>query len=90
MGCAAVINTDGTLAGMITDGDLRRALTPDFFDKTAADMMSLDPYCVTPQDRISDVIAQLTTRRIANVFVLENGKPVAAMHLKDLLQEGYL
>jgi len=90
MGCAAVINTDGTLAGMITDGDLRRALTADFFDKTAADMMSLDPYCVTPQDRISDVIAHLTTRRIANVFVLESGKPVAAMHLKDLLEEGYL
>ena len=90
MGCAAVLNGDGSLAGIITDGDLRRALSDDFFDKTAADMMTANPWCVSRQDRISDVIAQLTARRIANVFVVEDGKPVAALHLKDLLEEGYL
>jgi len=90
MGCAAVLNDDGTLAGIITDGDLRRALSADFFDKTAAAMMTANPWCVSRQDRISDVIAQLSARRIANVFVVEAGRPVAALHLKDLLEEGYL
>ncbi len=90
MGCAAVLHEDGRLAGIITDGDLRRALSDDFFDKTAAAMMTADPWCVSRQDRISDVIAQLSARRIANVFVVEDGRPVAALHLKDLLEEGYL
>jgi len=90
MGCAAVLDQDGRLAGIITDGDLRRAIAPDFFDKTAADLMTAAPYSVTRQDRVSDVIAQLTMRRIANVFVVENDRPVAAMHLKDLLEDGYL
>ena len=90
MGCAAVLDENDRLAGIITDGDLRRAIAPDFFDKTAAHLMTVAPYTVTRQDRISDVIAQLTQRRIANVFVVDNDKPVAAMHLKDLLEDGYL
>ncbi|PHS21794.1 MAG: KpsF/GutQ family sugar-phosphate isomerase [Robiginitomaculum sp.] len=90
MGCAAVLDKNGRLAGIITDGDLRRAIAPDFFVKTAAHLMTVAPYTVTRQDRVSDVIAQLTQRRIANVFVVDNNKPVAAMHLKDLLEDGYL
>ncbi len=90
MGCAAVLDANGALAGIITDGDLRRAIAPDFFDKTAADMMCAAPFTVSPKDQISTVIAELTARRITNVFVLKDGKPVAAMHLKDLLEEGYL
>ncbi len=90
MGCAAVIDDNGNLVGIITDGDLRRALTSGFFEKNAGEIMTANPYAVTGKDRISDVIGQLTKRRIANVFVIENGKPVAAMHLKDLLEEGYL
>jgi arabinose-5-phosphate isomerase len=90
MGCAAVLDDEGILIGMITDGDVRRTIAPDFFDKTAQDIMSANPYSVSARDRISDVIAQLTQRRIANVFVVKDGKPVAAMHLKDLLEDGYL
>lgn len=90
MGCAAVINAQNTMVGIITDGDLRRAISPGFFDKTAEEIMTSEPYMVTPQDRISDVIAQLMQRRITNVFVVDNGQAIAAMHLKDLLEEGYI
>ncbi len=90
MGCAAVVDDTNALVGMITDGDLRRALSDGFFEKTARDIMTPAPYTVCGQERISNVIAQLTQRRIANVFVVEDGKPVAAMHLKDLLEDGYL
>lgn len=90
MGCTAVVNDQGKLAGMITDGDLRRALSADFFEKTAAQIMTENPYTVGKHERISNIIASLSQRRIANVFVIENGTPIAAMHLKDLLEEGYV
>ncbi len=90
MGCAAIVDEGGKLAGMITDGDLRRALSDNFFEKTAQKMMTRNPFTAALDDRMSDIIAELTHKRIANVFVLKDGKPIAAMHLKDLLEEGYL
>ncbi len=88
-GCVAVIDKQGNFAGMITDGDLRRAMQGEFFDKTAAQMMTVNPVTASPSQRMSELIEQMISKRISNLFVVENKKPIGLIHIKDLMQQGY-
>ncbi len=89
-GCTAVVNDQGKLIGMITDGDLRRALDADFAKKTAENIMTKAPRALSPDMSMSAVIDIFTENRIANGFVVENGKPLGVIDMKSLLEEGYL
>ena len=89
-GSVAVLETDGTLAGMITDGDVRRAFSSDVSGITAANIMSRQPITVGPDQRMSDVVDLLTANKISNLFVVENQRPVAIVHIAELMQAGYV
>jgi arabinose-5-phosphate isomerase len=89
-GSVAVLEADGTLAGMITDGDVRRAFSSDVSGITAANIMSRQPITVGPDQRMSDVVDLLTANKISNLFVVENQRPVAIVHIAELMQAGYV
>lgn len=89
-GCAAVVDENGLMLGIITDGDLRRAIDTDFSQKTAIDIMTPRPRSVTPDMRMRDVIELFTQNRISNAFIVENDKPLGVIDMKSLLEEGYL
>lgn len=89
-GCVAVCDEAGILKGMITDGDLRRAILAKQLDGDAKDIMAVDPTTIDPEMRMSAVVERLTEHRISNIFVVDNGKPIGVIHIKDLLAEGYL
>jgi arabinose-5-phosphate isomerase len=89
-GAVAVLNDDGTLAGIVTDGDLRRAFQRDTTRLTAADIMGANPITVDPDARMSDVVDLLSANKIANLFVVEDGKPTAIVHIAELMQAGYV
>ncbi|GAA0383460.1 KpsF/GutQ family sugar-phosphate isomerase [Brevundimonas terrae] len=89
-GTVAVLNPDKTLAGIITDGDVRRAFSHDISAITAADIMSRSPITVDPDQRMRDVVDLLTTNKISNLYVVENERPVAVIHLAELMQAGYV
>ncbi len=89
-GAVAVLEADGTLAGMITDGDIRRAFAQDIGRITAADIMSKTPITVDPDQRMSDVVDLLTANKISNLFVVHDGRPVAIVHIAELMQAGYV
>jgi len=89
-GAVAVLNADGTLAGIITDGDVRRAFSNDISAITAADIMSRNPKIVSPDQRMSDVVDLLSANKIATLFVVENDRPVAIVHIAELMQAGYV
>ena len=90
MGCVAVVSPgDGALLGIITEGDLRRAYAPDLFDKTAADIMTRDPMTLSPQALIRQAVELMKTRRIAHLAVVEDGRAVNILHIKDLMQHGF-
>ncbi len=89
-GCAAVIDEAGRMLGIITDGDLRRAMDADFFNKQAHQIMTASPIALETSMKISDVIAIFTKRRISNAFILEEGRPIGVIDMKGLLEEGYL
>ena len=89
-GAVAVLNPDGTLAGIITDGDVRRAFAQDIAHITAADIMGRNPKTVGPDARMSDVVDLLAANKIATLFVVEDQRPVAIVHIAELMQAGYV
>ncbi|MEO1040284.1 MAG: KpsF/GutQ family sugar-phosphate isomerase [Pseudomonadota bacterium] len=90
-GCAGVIDEDGALCGQITDGDIRRALNRSAMEWTAGDIMTMDPVVVLSQARMREVIEIFTDRRISNAFAVdENHKPLAVVHIKDLMEQGFV
>ena len=89
-GAVAVLNANGTLAGIITDGDVRRAFANNIAAIVAGDIMSSNPITVAPEQRMSDVVDLLAANKIANLFVVENERPVAIVHVAELMQAGYV
>lgn len=90
-GCAGVVDADGRLIGMVTDGDLRRAMMAGRTGAPACEVMTRSPRTLDPDERMQTVIKQLSDNRISNAFVVgEDGKPLGLVDMKDLLAEGYL
>lgn len=89
-GCVAVTGADGLMVGMITDGDVRRAFSRDIGQLTAADMMTADPRTVGPDARMSELVDLLADNHISNLFVVEDGRPVAVAHIGELILGGYV
>ncbi len=89
-GAVAVLNDDGTLAGIVTDGDVRRAFSRDLAGLTAADVMSPNPKVIGPDARMSDAIDLMTQNKIATLLVVDDGRPAAIVHIAELMQAGYV
>lgn len=89
-GCVAVVDEAGGYLGIITDGDLRRAMSDSGLADTAEAMMTAGGTTFVKQDRMALVIDTMTKLRISNGFVLQDTKPVGIIHTKDLLAEGYI
>lgn len=87
IGAVGVIE-NGKLVGIVTDGDLRRKLTPEMFAKAARDIMTANPKTIAPDAPIADAIAILNEKRITLLFAVEDGRPVGVVHMHDLLAAG--
>ena len=90
-GAVAVLNADGRLAGIVTDGDVRRAFARDDIKSlTASDLMTREPKVVDPDARMSDAVDLLTQHSISTLFVVEDDRPKAIIHIAELMQAGYV
>jgi len=89
MGMTAVVNANGTLAGMFTDGDLRRCLpnVSDFSAAGVADFMTRTPVTIGPNEMAVEAVSLLETQRKTQLLVVDvNGQLVGALHMHDLLR----
>ncbi|MEP3655150.1 MAG: KpsF/GutQ family sugar-phosphate isomerase [Litorimonas sp.] len=86
-GCVGVTH-DERLVGIITDGDLRRAMGDNIMQKTAAGIMTTDPFALSPDMRMKDAIAAFSQRKIGNAFVLDGETIVGLLDLKTVLATG--
>ena len=69
-----VAETDGKVVGLITDGDIRRAMEKwraEFFDRTVSDIMTKTPKMVSPQAKISDIQGIMSKYKIHSVLVVD-------------------
>ena len=87
IGAAGVVE-NGKLIGVITDGDLRRRLSPDMFQRDARALMSPNPMTISPEAPIADAIAIMNAKRITILFAVTDGAPVGVVHMHDLLAAG--
>ncbi len=93
LGTAVIAGPDGRLAGVITDGDVRRALEgdPESLHHPVERVMTTDPRTIRPDDLVARAVQRMETpsRRItALVVVGEDGRPAGVIHLHDCLQAG--
>lgn len=93
-GIAGVVGLDGRLAGVITDGDLRRHIA-DLASKTAGEVMTVNPRSVTASTIAEDALKFLNVAKVTALFVVEDGEeaiaggvPVGLVHVHDFLRLG--
>jgi arabinose-5-phosphate isomerase len=87
LGMTCVVDGDGVLAGIITDGDLRRHMTgaANLLEGTAADVMTRQPVTLAPGTLAAEALHVLEQRKITSLVVVHTGGRVAGVvHLHDL------
>jgi arabinose-5-phosphate isomerase len=87
-GCVAVTEPDGRLAGVVTDGDLRRHMRVDLLQAPVDEIMTASPKTVRPDQLASEALQLLNASKITALIVVEKGRPVGIVHFHDLLRAG--
>mgnify|MGYP001396833218 CR=1 FL=1 len=93
-GMTAVLNTNDEMIGIITDGDIRRALEKNgnrIFDQTADNLMSNDPKWVSSRTLAISALELMQKHSITSLFVFSNTnlkKPDGVIHIHDILKTG--
>lgn len=86
-GCVGVTR-DGKLIGIVTDGDLRRNMSPDLLKRTAASVMTPNPATMRRNALAAEALKEMNARAITSLFVTEDERPVGIVHVHDLLRRG--
>ena len=88
VGCVVIVDADGRLTGIITDGDLRRHMSANLVDLPVEEIMTREPKTVRPDQLASEALEILNASKKTQLIVAEQGKPVGVVHVHDLLRAG--
>ena len=87
-GMACVVDTAGKLAGVISDGDLRRNIS-GLFDKTALDVATRRPKTIAPSMLVAEAVAVMENSKITALVVIDAAeRPIGLLRLHDCLRSG--
>lgn len=92
LGATCVVNDQNILIGIITDGDLRRAMEKfqDLSELKAKDVMGNNPKSVKPNVLASYAMQLMETYKITQLVCIdENNRPIGMIHLHDLVNLGF-
>lgn len=91
MGATAVLDADNNLIGIITDGDVRRALGryESFEEICAADIMTAAPKIITAGSLAIDALQLMRHHKVSQLIVLKQGQYIGMVHFHDLIREGF-
>lgn len=87
-GCVVVVNGAGVLAGIVTDGDIRRHMGPDLLAKRVEEVMTRSPIVIGPGMLLGEALEIVESRQRSALVVVEAGQPVGLVHVLDLLRAG--
>ncbi|CAD5281339.1 Arabinose 5-phosphate isomerase KdsD [Bosea sp. 62] len=88
-GCAIVIDADGKLTGVVTDGDLRRKHGAGWGGRLARDVMTRDPRKIAPDALTAEALEMVNRLRVTALIVADaQDRPVGLVHVHDLLALG--
>ena len=86
-----IVDDEGKLAGIFTDGDLRRTLNKgiDLYSVKVVDVMTANPSVTTEDKLAADVVNMMQRLSINSILAVdENDRPVGALNMHDLLRAG--
>jgi arabinose-5-phosphate isomerase len=95
-GCVGVVENglngdSGRLIGVVTDGDLRRAMGPRLLERTVREVMTPAPRTIRADALAADALHAMNAgdRRVTSLFVVDpGGRPIGIVHIHDLLRAG--
>jgi arabinose-5-phosphate isomerase len=86
-GVAILVDENGTLTGIITDGDLRRNIN-GLLNASPRDIATLNPKSVEPSDLVSVALAKMEKYKVYSIVVIEDDRPVGLLRMHDILRSG--
>jgi len=87
-GCLGITDAKGMLLGIITDGDLRRHMSPTLLDQSTADIMTKNPRTISSDMMAAEAMSLMNAQSIQCLFVCEAGQPIGLVRVLDLLRIG--
>jgi arabinose-5-phosphate isomerase len=89
LGMTTVVDAGGRLAGIITDGDLRRKMSSNVYDLSAQDVMTANPVTIAADTLAVEALAVMEQRKITSIVVVDADRRVeGVVHLHDLWRTG--
>lgn len=90
LGCVGIVDKNGDLIGIITDGDLRRWMAPNLIEEKVSKVMTKNPRTCSADILIAEAVNIMnnTGRGITNMFVVDGKKPIGIVHIHDCLRAG--
>jgi arabinose-5-phosphate isomerase len=89
LGCVGIVDAGGVLAGIVTDGDIRRHAAKGLEGRAAAEIMTRDPKVTEPGQLAAEALSLMNDRTITQLFVLDAArKPVGVLHIHDCVRAG--
>jgi arabinose-5-phosphate isomerase len=83
-----VVDADGRLAGIVTDGDLRRHMSPDLPSQPVCRIMSLAPKTIRPGALAAEALGYMNERGVTQLVVVDEDRPVGVVRMHDILRAG--
>jgi arabinose-5-phosphate isomerase len=87
-GCLGILAADGSMCGLITDGDLRRHMCEDLLNLPASEIMTHQPKVIEPDVFAREALSLMNAQKITSLFIVEENRPVGIIHIHDLLRLG--
>ena len=88
LGCVGATDAQGALAGIVTDGDLRRHMNEGLLQKSVSELMTRDPVTIHGSALGAEAVHLMNERQITSLFVIEGERPVGVVHIHDCLRAG--
>lgn len=89
LGCVGIVDGEGGLVGIVTDGDIRRHVD-GIATRKAAEVMTTGPKLARPDQLAAEALALMTEKKITQLFVLaeDSARPLGVIHIHDCLRAG--
>jgi arabinose-5-phosphate isomerase len=87
-GHCGVVDAEGRLVGIVTDGDLRRHMSPELLQRKVEEVMTPNPLTIRPDAFAAEALGLMQARKKNGLFAVRGGRAEGFVHLHDLLKAG--
>jgi arabinose-5-phosphate isomerase len=90
LGCVGIVDSNGALVGIVTDGDIRRHVEDGIENRKACEVMTAGPKVADPDELAAEALALMTEKKITQLFVVAEAspEPLGVIHIHDCLRAG--